>query len=103
MVWTNWREARILRRSGGRLGPEKECPEWADWRGERFCRQTLSSAFSMGYEPHRLLWMLPGESRTAAAVSIRLAGGADARPAERPSIPDLGQGGNTNVVVRRTP
>jgi len=57
----------------------------------------------MGYEPHRLLWMLPGESRTAAAVSIRLAGGADARPAERPSIPDLGQGGNTNVVVRRTP
>jgi len=33
------------------------------WRRERNCRQTLSGAFSMTYEPHKLRWMLPGESR----------------------------------------
>jgi hypothetical protein len=32
------------------------------WRRDRTCRQTLSAAFSKAYEPHKMRWMLPGES-----------------------------------------
>jgi hypothetical protein len=34
-----------------------------NWRRERNCRPTLSGPFSMTYKPHKLRWMLPGESR----------------------------------------
>jgi hypothetical protein len=34
----------------------------SSWWRERCCQQNLSGAFSMGYEPHRLQWMLTGES-----------------------------------------
>jgi hypothetical protein len=44
------------------LPPEKECPDWRDWRRERNCRQTLSAAFSITYEPHKWRWMLTRES-----------------------------------------
>jgi hypothetical protein len=51
------------------LPPEKECPDWRDWRRERNCRQTLSAAFSITYEPHKLQWMLTGESQTSLEVT----------------------------------
>ena len=36
------RSGRILRASDRYSGLEKECPDWASWRRERSCRQTLS-------------------------------------------------------------
>jgi hypothetical protein len=52
------------------------------WRRDRNCRRTLSAAFSMSYELHKLRWMLPGESRPAVRVSARQRGRrAGARPA----------------------
>jgi hypothetical protein len=40
----------------------RDYPHRACWRRERNCRQTLSAAFSMTYEPHEARWMLPRES-----------------------------------------
>jgi hypothetical protein len=45
-----------------RRAQQKECADWGNWRRERHCRRPPSAAFSMGYEPHKLRWMLTGES-----------------------------------------
>ena len=44
------------------ISGRRDCPHRSCWRRERNCRQTLSAAFSMGYEPHKLRWVLPRES-----------------------------------------
>ena len=44
------------------VSSRRDCPCRTSWRRERNCRQTLSAAFSMTYEPHQF-WMLTGESR----------------------------------------
>jgi NAD(P)-dependent dehydrogenase (short-subunit alcohol dehydrogenase family) len=75
---------RMVPQKNGVSG-RRDCPQGACWRRERNCRQTLSGAFSMTYEPHKMRWMLPRERIPGpfAAVSIRLIRGAGARPSER--------------------
>ena len=41
--------------------PERRLQPLMSWRSDGNCRRTLSAAFSMGYEPHKMRWMLPGE------------------------------------------
>ena len=52
------RKAGVLRDFSRCRAQRKECPDWASWRRERSCRQTLSGPFSMTYEPHKMRWML---------------------------------------------
>jgi hypothetical protein len=44
------------------ISRRRDCPQGQCWRRERNCRQTLSFAISMSYAPHKLRWMLTGES-----------------------------------------
>ena len=41
----------------GPISRRRDCPHGQCWRRERNCRRTLSAAFSMTYELHRLRWM----------------------------------------------
>jgi hypothetical protein len=55
----------------------------------------------MGYEPHEFWWMLPGESWRRRRGLQRQAGRCAA--CKVVFDPDLEQGGNTIIVVRRDP
>jgi hypothetical protein len=50
-------KARVLRHSGRRQAPEKECPDWRDWRRVAHWPQTFFSLeFAerpVGAQPHR--------------------------------------------------
>jgi hypothetical protein len=41
---------------------QRDCRPSVSWRSERSCRRTLSGPISRSYEPHKLRWVLPGES-----------------------------------------
>jgi hypothetical protein len=73
-------KARVLRHSGRRQAPEKECPDWRNWRREALWHQTL---FLLGFDPADRLTL------SSAGIAVL--------------DPDLEQGGNTNIVVRRDP
>ena len=49
-------------RLSGLIRGRRDCPHRQYWRRERNCRQTLSAAISIAYEPHKMRWMLTGES-----------------------------------------
>jgi hypothetical protein len=88
------RNGRSLRDSGRGSGVGKECPDWRDWRRERNCRQTLSFAESMAYEPHNCggcclenLDATLAVSSAATAFDLRPPAPAAARGARRYARP----------------
>jgi hypothetical protein len=84
-------------------GREKERPDWRDWRTKRNPGRTLSFVKSMAYKPHKLQWMLPGESSADSGGLLLQRQAGRCAACNAVFDPDLEQGGRTNIVVRRDP